>query len=56
MLTDKEKHDFINNCIRIEILQKMINEDLAEKKEINPQYKKDLESFYRDQIEFIKKL
>ncbi len=56
MLTDKEKHDFINNCIRIEILQKIINEDISQNKEIDSQYKKDLKRFYEEQINLVKKL
>lgn len=56
MNQDKLKHDFINNSIRIEILQKLINESLDEKKPINEQYKLDLSKFYLEQVEYLRDL
>lgn len=53
---DKLKHDFINNCIRIEVLQKLINESIDSKSAPDPKYLQDLTTFYREQIEFIKAL
>lgn len=53
---DKLKHDFINNTIRIEILQKLINESLNENKSINEQYKIDLAKFYTEQINYLKQI
>lgn len=53
---DKLKHDFINNSIRIEILQKLINESLEENQIINEQYKLDLSKFYLEQVKYLKDL
>ena len=47
-------HDFINNSLRIEILTKMICEDLDLQKEIDSEKLKDLENFTVKQLEFIK--
>lgn len=56
MNQDKLKHDFINNSIRIEILQKLINESLDENKSINEQYKIDLAKFYLEQVKYLEDL
>lgn len=47
-------HDFINNSLRIEILTKMLCEDLDLKNDIEIEKLKDLEEFTIKQLELIK--
>lgn len=39
------KHDFINNSLRLEVLAKLISEQLHENEPVNEQYIQDLEKF-----------
>lgn len=50
------KHDFINNCIRIEVIQKLLGQSLDENKKIDEKHKLDLIEFLKAQIELTKKL
>lgn len=52
-LTDV-RHDFINNALRIEILNKMICEDLEKNKQPNDEFVKDLTKFLEDHLQFLK--
>jgi len=50
------KHDFINNCIRIEVIQKLLGQSLDENKEIDEKHRSDLIDFLKIQIELTKNL
>ena len=54
MSTNKFIHDFINNSLRIEILTKMICEDLEAQKQIDSEKLADLEEFTSKQLEYIR--
>lgn len=50
------KHDFLNNCIRIEVIQKMLAQSLEDNKEIDEKHRSDLIDFLKMQIELTSKL
>ncbi len=52
----KVKHDFINNGLRIEILNKLISEALEQKTEIQENYLNDLSQFLKKHIELLKEI
>lgn len=52
----KVKHDFINNGLRIEILNKLISEALEQKAEIQENYLNDLSQFLKKHIELLKEI
>ena len=47
------RHDFINNSLRIEILNKMIWEDLEKDSTPNPEYVKDLTKFLKEHLNYL---
>lgn len=55
-MDSKRKHDFTNNCLRIEILQKLILEDLDAGKTIQADRLQDYLTFLEEQKEHIKLL
>lgn len=50
------KHDFINNSLRIEVLSKIICEDLNTNKNPNPTQLNDLEDFLLKEINLLKEI
>lgn len=54
-MDSKSKHDFINNCLRIEILQRLILEALDAGNEISEEFKNDYIDFIKEQIDILKK-
>lgn len=50
------KHDFTNNCLRIEILQKLMLEDLDNGGALDPEQTRDYERFLDEQKTFLKSL
>lgn len=53
---DKVRHDFINNGIRIEVLNQLITGALEEQKKINSEHINDLERFLKEQVKLLKQL
>lgn len=53
MEQSKLKHDFINNGLRIEIVNKIISESLDNRSEVDPELLNDLKSFLEKHIEYI---
>lgn len=49
----QNRHEFINNSLRLEILNKMICEELEKNQAPNPEYLKDLEKFLKEHISFL---
>lgn len=50
------RHDFINNSLRIEVLSKLICQDLEQNKIPNQQYANDFEKFLKEEIELLAKV
>ncbi len=50
------RHDFINNGLRIEVLIKLITDEIENKDEVSMEYLGDLEVFLKDHLSFIKKI
>ncbi len=46
----KLRHDFINNCLRIEILQKLMIEDLEAGRPVRQEHLEDYKEFLEEQI------
>jgi hypothetical protein len=55
-LSPQLKHDFINNSLRIEVLSKIICEDLSKNKNPNPTQLNDMEDFLLKEINLIKEI
>lgn len=55
-IDSKLRHDFINNGLRIEVLIRMINEDLEIKDNINNEYIADLHNFLNLHLELIEQI
>jgi hypothetical protein len=53
-LSPQLKHDFINNSLRIEVLSKIICEDLNANKNPNPVQLNDMEEFLLKEINLLK--
>ena len=56
MSDNKDRHDFINNALRLEILNKLICESLDKKEVPEKEHLQDLESFLKDHLELIQKI
>ena len=52
----KSRHDFINNALRIEVINKMLIEALEKNESLNPDYIQDLEVFLEDHKNLLIKL
>jgi len=52
----KLRHDFINNSLRLEVISKLISEDLNLNKTPNLQQINDLEEFLQKEINLIKEI
>ena len=52
----KLRHDFINNALRIEVINKIMTEQLEKNEQINNELFSDLEQFLKDHLEYLKKL
>lgn len=50
------RHDFTNNCLRLEVLAKLICEDLQKNLRPDPTQLKDFETFTKIQLEYIEKM
>lgn len=55
-MSEKLHHDFLNNSLRIEVLNRLIGEKLEQKESPDEEYKADLEKFLNLQIEYLKQL
>jgi hypothetical protein len=55
-LSPQVKHDFINNSLRIEVLSKIICEDLNQNKNPNSNQLNDMEDFLIKEIELLKEI
>jgi hypothetical protein len=55
-MDNKIRHDFINNGLRIEVLNKLITEAVEAEELIDREYLKDLEQFLMDHLELLKKI
>ncbi len=55
-MDSKTKHDFINNSLRIEVLNKLIGEKLENNLEPENEHVEDLKQFLADHLEYLKKL
>lgn len=53
-ISPQTKHDFINNSIRIEVLSKIICEDLNNSKNPNLTHLNDLENFLSKELSLLK--
>ncbi|MDP7319040.1 MAG: hypothetical protein QF441_00460 [Bacteriovoracaceae bacterium] len=54
-IDSKLAHDFTNNALRIEILHKMLCEEIEKEQVFSQEYLKDLEDYLHKQLEYIKK-
>jgi hypothetical protein len=54
--TSKLKHDFINNGLRIEVVNRLISEALEKNDEIDPNLVIDLDKFLLLQLKYTKQL
>jgi hypothetical protein len=50
------RHDFINNGLRIEVLNKLITEAIESNQKVNPEYLEDLHRFLQDHVELINQI
>lgn len=50
------KHDFINNSLRLEVLMRLVCEDLTNKKTPHKQYVDDLEDFLKAELNLLKEI
>lgn len=55
-MDSKFKHDFINNALRIEILNKLISEEMTEGRDLTQEYLEDLTMFINDHLDLLKKI
>lgn len=55
-MTDQARHDFLNNCIRIEVLNKLLAESIDKKEVPEASLKEDLEKFLTLQLGYLKNL
>ena len=56
MSESKDRHDFINNALRLEILNKLICESLDKKEVPNKEHLQDLEAFLKDHLDLLNKI
>ena len=54
-ISDQLKHDFTNNAIRIEVINKMITDKFEQKEAIDKEYLNDLKKFLQDHINYLNK-
>lgn len=52
----QEIHDFINNGLRLEVLNKLISESLEKKQDVDREYVSDLKKYLSDHIELANKI
>ena len=52
----KARHDFINNGLRLEVLNKMLTEQIEQSQELNSDYINDLETFLKLHLELVEKI
>lgn len=50
------RHDFINNSLRLEVLSKLICEDLNKNQHPNPTHLNDLEDFLKKSINLVNEI
>ncbi len=55
-MNSKDRHDFLNNSIRIEFLNKLISDAVENGSELNIDQLKDFQGFLKDQIEYLELL
>jgi hypothetical protein len=55
-ITEKFKHDFINNSLRIEIINKVLCESLENNQLQNQEHIFDLKFFLKDHLDFLEQL
>ena len=53
---NKVRHDFINNAIRLEVLNKLITEAIEGHSSMDADHLDDLESFLKNHLELTKKV
>lgn len=53
---DKVQHDFINNGLRLDILNKLLTEQLEKNSALDLEYLNDLEIFLNVHLDLVKKL
>lgn len=56
MIEPKLRHDFLNNCLRIEVLNRLLSETIE--KNLNPQkeHMEDLYSFLNDHVVYLDRI
>lgn len=50
------RHEFLNNCLRIEVLNRLIGEKLERNEEPDEEHKSDLKKFLEIQLLYLKEL
>lgn len=55
-IDEKFKHDFINNSLRIEVINKVLCECLENSNSTDPGYVEDLKCFLKDHLEYLEHL
>ena len=52
-ISSKLKHDFSNNAIRIDVLNKLIIEQFESKEDIDREYLQDLKKFLTEHLQYL---
>jgi hypothetical protein len=55
-MKDQLKHDFINNTLRLEVLFKLIGEDLEKNRNLDQKQLQDAEKFLKEALDQIQQL
>lgn len=55
-MNEQIKHDFLNNSIRIEVIHRLISDQLDQKEVPHDSLREDLEKFLNLQLEYLKDL
>lgn len=50
------KHDFINNCLRLEVLMKLVSDDISKGSTPQNQHLNDLEEFLQKEINLLREI
>lgn len=56
MIDSKLSHDFINNCLRIEVINRSLCDSLEESKDLNQEFLSDLKVFLGEHLNYCEKL
>lgn len=56
MVSAEDRHDFINNSLRLEILNKLLCEQLEKKEQLDPEMLKDLRPTLEKHLEILERL